>query len=1122
MKRTFDPTDLARLVLPSQPALSPDGSAIAYTLTGADEHGGTPESSLWLVAPDGGSPRKLTGSGVDSSPVWKPDGTVVTFLRSVDGQPAQLWRIPADGGEPEPLTDAGRFPFGAGTPVWAPVDDTLYFSGPIDFGAPGPTNAPIVTDRIDYKSDGVGYHGNTRHHLFALDTLTGAARQLTDGDWNAGEPAVSADGQKLAFTAARDHDHDLTLTSHAWCLDLADPQLKPRRVGQAAFVAGPLLWDADGKSVIAVGMATPKIGNAGLRRLHLDSELLDTALTDSLDRNVMPGGTGYPGGRPQLTQEGNILFCLRDGGNTHLYSITPDGSCTALVSADHLVISGLSNSNGRTAMAVATGELFGEIALVGPDGILDVLTEHGATSLPGVELFVPEPRRFTISDGSTVAGWLIRDSAITGPTPLLLDVHGGPHNVWTGVANSIHPYHQVLAARGWTVLLLNPRGSDGYGEDFMRGVVDGWGVADYNDLMEPVDQLVAEGVADPDRLALTGYSYGGFACCVLTSAGNRFAAAVAGGLLSDLRHCAGASDSGVYLDRLELTGIPGRAAELSPITRVEQVTTPTLILHGTNDADCPVAQAEQWFAALRVNGVDTRLVLYPGAGHAFLLNGNLNHRIDYSTRLVDWLVRHVPSSAKGATPELDAAHWQHRLETAIAKYQVPGAVFGILRSNTATPGIGREERIVVAAGVTNTNTGQAVTPATLFQLGSISKTWTATLVLQLVAEGKLDLDAPVRDVLPSLRLSDESAAATVTMRHLLTHTSGIDGDIFTDTGRGDDSVAKFVESLDTAAQIFPPGASWSYCNTGLTIAGRVVEVLRGMTWDQALAEYIYAPLDLTDTTTLAEDTVSHVFAVGHIDQNGANTPSSVFAVPRGNGPAGGVTSSADDAMTYGRSFLAGGMALLPESELAQMLESQVDMGHACTQADAWALGWCLQDWGGVPTISHDGATFGQYSYLQLFPDQGLVLFLSVNGGQVGKVPEELFAEAAAALAGAVMPAAFTPEASNGAGAAIHEYAGVYEAAGMRIQVMQAVAEKADAEQAGAGQDRTWHAVVTNTSGLEGPEAPQNFELVSSGPGVLGALFPGTMDWIRVTFETFGDTRLMHFGTRAYPEVSVNA
>jgi dipeptidyl aminopeptidase/acylaminoacyl peptidase len=182
--------------------------------------------------------------------------------------------------------------------------------------------------------------------------------------------------------------------------------------------------------------------------------------------------------------------------------------------------------------------------------------------------------------------------------------------------------------------MINPRGSDGYGNDFFDGVRDGWGEADRADLLEPVETLVAEGMADPKQLVLTGYSYGGFMTCALTSVTDRFAVAVAGGLVCDIANTAGPSDEGILLQTVEFDPQSSRVQELSPLGRVSQVTTPTLILHGGSDVRCPVNQAEQWFGGLRLAGTPTELVVFPDASHAFVLTGRPSHRLEYSTRLV--------------------------------------------------------------------------------------------------------------------------------------------------------------------------------------------------------------------------------------------------------------------------------------------------------------------------------------------------------------------------------------------------------------------------------------------------------------------------------------------------------
>jgi CubicO group peptidase (beta-lactamase class C family)/predicted alpha/beta-fold hydrolase len=517
-------------------------------------------------------------------------------------------------------------------------------------------------------------------------------------------------------------------------------------------------------------------------------------------------------------------------------------------------VAGLSVAGDTAVALLLSPTSLGELVTVDLGGGGEsVRTAHGSD----VDLYRRQEREFTISDGTVVHGWVVRDRATTGPGPLLLDVHGGPHNAWSAVADDVHLYHQELAARGWTVLLLNPRGSDGYGESFYTAALGAWGVADAKDLLEPVDALVAEGLADPARLAVTGYSYGGYMTCYLTGIDDRFAAAVAGGVVSDLTSSAGTSDAGHLIGAFELDG--GSFPAMSPITRVDDVRTPTLILHGADDVRCPVGQAQQWHTALRERDVPTRLVLYPGASHLFILEGKPSHRLDFNRRIVDWVEQYVGDGR----PPLDAAHWQRRLTALAGRHRVPGATLGILR---VRPG-GDDELVEAAHGVVNKDTGVATTTDTVFQIGSISKVWTATVVMQLVDEGLLDLDAPVIDVLPEFRLADPEVTKQVTMRHLLTHTSGIDGDVFTDTGRGDDCLEKYVAVLAGQTQNHPLGATWSYCNAGLSVAGRVIEKLTGGTWDAAVRARLFGPLGLRRTGTLPEEALAHRTAIGHVGED---------------------------------------------------------------------------------------------------------------------------------------------------------------------------------------------------------------------------------------------------------------
>jgi dipeptidyl aminopeptidase/acylaminoacyl peptidase len=1109
-------SDLADIAVPEQPTISPDGSRIAYVLRTQDTEADRPVSALWRVGTDGGDPVRLTRGNSDSAPAWSPDGTRLAFLRAADG-PAQMWLLPADGGEPEALT---TLPLGAGRPVWSPDGTRIAFAAAVDTeaaeGEDGDArakraSAPIVADRVDYQADGAGYLRTIRSHLHVLDVEAGDCRQVTEGDWHAGEPAWSPDGSRLAFTAAMAPDADLVYHSAAYVVDARGG--RPRPVGFTTGVAQAVEWTADGDALLVVGSTAGPTDQAGLFRLPLNDSDEPTDLAAALDRNVMAGAPAYPGALPRLVADGtDVLFCVRDRGCTHLYRVGVDGGDPRLVlGGEDRVVSGLSVAGSTAVVVLATATSFGEVVTVDLDsGAETVRTRHGE-NLADVTWFARESREFTISDGTVVQGWLTRDPERSGPLPLLLDIHGGPHNAWNGAADEVHLYHQELAARGWAVLIVNPRASDGYGHAFLTATTGAWGAADAKDFLEPLDALVAEGLADPRRLAVTGYSYGGFMTCYLTGHDNRFAAAVAGGVCSDLVSLSGTSDAGHLLAAHELGELPwrdpARFAELSPFTRVGDVRTPTLIIQGAEDVRCPVGQAQQWHTALREQGVPTRMVLYPGGSHLFIIAGPPSHRIDFNQRVLDWVQQYAGDATGPRRPKLDEGHWQRRLTELAERHSVPGAQLGILR-------LGADEDDVVrsAFGVLNIDTGTPATTDSIFQIGSISKVWTATVAMQLVDEGKLDLDAPVVDVLPELRLADPDVTKQVTLRHLLTHTSGIDGDVFTDTGRGDDCLEQYVAVLADAAQNHPLGATWSYCNSGFSLVGRIIEKVTGQTWDAAIRERLFGPLGLTHTVTLPEEALLFDAAVGHVAEGDADlTKAPVWGLPRALGPAGLVTSTVRDVLAFARLHLTGGLAaegtrVLGAATAATMADKHADLPDKHTLGDSWGLGWIRYDWSGHRLLGHDGNTIGQSAFLRLLPEQGLAVTLLTNGGHARDLYEDLYREIFAEVAGVDMPQPLTPpdepETTD-----ITPWLGTYERASTRMEVL-------------TGQDGPrLRTTITGPLAELVADPTEEHPLVAVGPDLYAIRPPEMETWVPVMFYTLPTgVRYLHHGARATPKV----
>ena len=1100
MTRRMRIDDLTALAVPSQPALSPDGSRLVYVLRTIDEEADRHVDQLWVVGTADGAaqdePRRLTSGLGDTSPRWSPDGSRLAFVRERDGV-AQVWLLPADGGDPEQLTD---LPLGAGVPVWSPDGSRIAFTAAVD---PAPRGTgPVVTTRLDYQADGAGMLGSVRSQVHVLDLVSGQCRQLTDGPEHAGEPAWATEST-VAFTRRVGEDSDLTFRTAVYMLDIDAARNHPWIVAFEDGIAGTVDVADDG-SLLVVGWPGDLIGQAHLFRVPLDGGA-PVDLSGHLDRNVMPGATAYPGARPVDTPDG-VLFCVRDRGLTHLW-LAAHGVATPVLDGTGRVVSGLSVVASTAAVALATATSYGEIVLLDlGTGAERVLTEHGA-ALDDVELFERVERTFTISDGTQVQGWIIRDPELSEPGPLVVDVHGGPHNAWNGAADEMHHYQQELAARGWTVLLVNPRGSDGYGEAFYDGVNSAWGVADANDFLEPVDELVADGLVDPDRMAITGYSYGGFMSCFLTTQDTRFRAAVAGGLVSDLTSMYGTCDDGACMSRFELGGTPWeqpeRYAAMSPITRVGDVRTPTLILHGGSDLTCDLGQAQQWHTSLRGQGVPTQLVIYPEQSHAFILMGRPSHRFDYNRRVVAWLERYTVADGR---PRIDEAHWEHRLAALAARHKVPGAQLGVLRISPHS----EDEIVTTSYGVLNIETRVPATTDSLFQIGSISKVWTATVAMQLVDEGLLELDAPIVEVLPELRLSDPDVTKTVTLRHLLTHTSGIDGDVFTDTGRGDDCLEKYVDLLADAGQNHPLGATWSYCNSGYSLIGRLIEKVTDTTWDQAMRDRLFTPLDLARTITLPEDALLHSSATGHLEHEGELTVAPVWQLPRSLGPAGLISATAADVLTFARMHLAGGLAadgtrLLSEESTAAMAAHQADLPDKIVLGDSWGLGWIRFGWDDQRLIGHDGNTIGQGAFLRMLPEAGLAVTLLTNGGNARDLYQDLYRELFHELSGVEMAEPFVPPAD--AEVDIAPYVGTYQRHCVLMEVLD-------------GEDGP--RLRTTLSGPIAdllPDPVEEYPLVPVGPGLFAVRPPEVETWAPVTFyELPTGERYLHFGARATPRM----
>jgi dipeptidyl aminopeptidase/acylaminoacyl peptidase/CubicO group peptidase (beta-lactamase class C family)/SAM-dependent methyltransferase len=1036
MSRPITLDDLYCIPVPADPQLSPDGDTVAYVVSTADRETDGYRSQIWTIA-RGGSPRQLTNGPHDGGPRFSPDGQTLAFVSARDGA-AQLHLLPSGGGEPRRLTD---LPGGVAEFAWAPDGRTLAVTATVDLLGDADDKererrgtSPVRMARLGEKADGAGLLRTMRQHLFVVSADGGPARQLTFGDYSVGSIVWSPDGTQLAYAAAPADDVDLHPHRRI--------HLIPARGGPATPISpedallAPVDW-SESAGLLAVGQLSFAVGHTELFTLAPTAGA-EPILAARLDRNVMVGAPGYPGAPPRLLPDGRVLFCARDAGRVHGYVAPLGGDAGKIVGADDVVVTGLSWAAGRIAYTAATPATAGELHLAADDGTDDQrATSLFAEAVPEVALLRPEERTFRAPDGTPIHGWILRAPSTVGRSPLLLDIHGGPHNAWSPAFDGAHLYQQLLAAAGWTVLVLNPRGSDGYGADFYTAVSTAWGTADQDDFLTAVDDLVEAGLADPTRMAVTGYSYGGFMTCWLTAHTDRFAAAIAGGCVSDLQAFAGTSDVGRYLALLEV-GVDRiddaeRYATHSPLTAVGNVRTPTLLLHGEADDRCPIGQAEQWFMSLRSNEVETELVRYPGASHLFILTGRPSHRVDYSRRVIDWVTRHVTAPENGPRLPERLLGLQQALDQLLREHDVPGAAVGVLLADQIE---------IVTSGVADLDTGAAVTPDTLFQIGSNTKVYTATLVMQLVDQGLVDLDAPVRRYLPELRLADEDAAAVITVRHLLTHTSGIDGDYFgPDNDVDDQAIERFVSSLPDIGLVHPVGEMWGYCNAGWVILGRLIERVTNTTYEQALRTRLLRPLGLTHTSQRADELLGHRLASGHVP-TGPGQPlrvAPVHCLSWASAPAGSLLSAtAADVLTFVRLHLddgrtVDGAELVSPGSVKAMQSRQVDLPIVFTTKDGWGLGWGLGTVGGQRLLGHGGGTIGHVSTLEVLPDARLAVVVLTNapgGVAVGRtIVDYLFDR----LAGVQRPNVDLTEVTVPA-AELDRYAGSYASRFTTVEV----------------------------------------------------------------------------------------
>jgi CubicO group peptidase (beta-lactamase class C family) len=388
--------------------------------------------------------------------------------------------------------------------------------------------------------------------------------------------------------------------------------------------------------------------------------------------------------------------------------------------------------------------------------------------------------------------------------------------------------------------------------------------------------------------------------------------------------------------------------------------------------------------------------------------------------------RRAPSAQGPSDPfgALDAA-----IREAMASAGIPGAAVGVLYP---------DGEYLAGYGVTNVESPQSVDADTLFQIGSITKTMTMAACMRVVEQGRLDLDTPIRQYLPELRLSDPSAAAVIALQHLLTHTSGLPADHFVTLGGGDDALARFAVSLENIPFVLPPGEWASYCNTGFSLAGRLLEVARDQTYEQAVRDLLLEPLGMTRSTFFADEAILYPTAAGHTLIDGQAYLQRPWQLPRTANAAGGLIASARDMLGYARLWLNEGLAPSGERLLRPETLARIETIQARQPDDlvTFGLSWALADVSGTRFLAHDGGTQGQNARLWIVPDRGVAIctLTNVNDGSA------VLGAASGWLAQQMLQIDIAPPAAPAPlprdGATLTAHAGVYANPGETIYTLR--------------------------------------------------------------------------------------
>jgi dipeptidyl aminopeptidase/acylaminoacyl peptidase len=698
------PEDLYQLRVPTQLDLSPDGRFVAFCVKAVAPGKDGYRSSLWIAPADGSSSaRQLTvGSKSDTTPRWSPDGRTLAFLSDrgavlqAGGGGAkpgeaeapkeggtQVWLLPfVDGGEARQLTD---LPKDASGIAWSPDGERLCVVSGASSTEPekkperGPDDPPLpdarLIDTLSYQFNGTGFIHDRFQRLWLVDARSGAAELLTTGNHHDQDPRWSPDGKRIAFVSDRHPNADLGWRTDIHLVEVGTKRVSQLSPGRGRQGWGAPAWSPDGRWVAAIGTRDWKRGElqqASVWRFRVrDGSAEDLIAGSDLEAAAAMNSDLFGAGETRLhwMADGRwIVFGAPVEGSFELWRVEVDGGRIERLTRDrHFLgrasVSPLPRGGARVAaVRISSTEppdvVMGDIPAgrLGAGSVeLRRVSDLMGDAWRDIKLVAPVERWHEV-DGRRIQGWFYQapQGTTRSPAPVVLEIHGGPATLYGW---SLIWEWQLLVAGGISVYACNPRGSQGYGRDFLTANVRDWGDGPMRDCMAGLDALVADGLADADRMGVTGGSYGGYLTSWIVGHTDRFKAAVTCRSVNDMVSQLLSGDIGGPTFGLYEYGVhPWEDWDLyrrhSPLTFAADVTTPLLIQHSEKDLRCTITQAEELFAVLRSLKKTVRLMRVPDESHELTRSGTPFRRVD-NLRLIDQWFRHFLVEGKTRLPKVD-------------------------------------------------------------------------------------------------------------------------------------------------------------------------------------------------------------------------------------------------------------------------------------------------------------------------------------------------------------------------------------------------------------------------------------------------------------------------------------